>query len=84
MELFSKLIFKPHPVIKEGTIATHWFDNEYGVSVITGGYGSRYAPYELAVMDEDGLCYNTVITNDVVGYRTAREIDELMTQVEAL
>ena len=46
------------------------FDNGYGASVITGGiaYCNEAQPYELAVLEYDELCYDTPITDDVIGY----------------
>lgn len=45
------------------------FDNGYGVSVIQGegAYTSNKEEYELAVLKDDGLCYDTNITDDVMG-----------------
>jgi hypothetical protein len=67
-----------------------FFSNGYGVSVITGetAYSSDDRPYELAVLkgtEEDfNLCYDTPITDDVVGYQTAEEVTQLMLRIQHL
>lgn len=60
------------------------FGNGYGVSVITGGYGSEAAPYELAVLKDGALDYTTPITNDVIGHLTAPEVLDLLQQIADL
>jgi len=75
-----------------GIGAHHLFDNHYGVSVIKGlySYGGRDGLYELAVikmtpdMQYSELCYDTPITNDVLGYLTPEEVTDIMKQVSEL
>ena len=75
-----------------GVAAHHIFDNHYGVSVIKGPYtyGGREGLYELAVlimtpdMKYSELCYNTPITNDVMGHLTPEDVTRIMKQVSEL
>lgn len=62
------------------------FDNGYGASVITGGiaYCSEAQPYELAVLKDYELCYDTPITDDVLGYLTSDEVYDLLDRIEQL
>lgn len=70
------------------------FDNGYGASVIKhfGSYGHEKDLWELAVVEfrETGseishhLCYDTPITDDVIGYLTDREIREYLQQIKDL
>lgn len=62
------------------------FKNGYGASVITGGiaYCNEVQPYELAVLKDDDLCYDTPITDDVIGYLTSNEVYELLDRIEQL
>jgi len=71
------------------------FDNGYGVSVIAGptAYSSPreylpnpyfYEQYELAVLKDGNVCYDTEITNDVLGYRSKDEITEAIEKVQQL
>ena len=67
------------------------FDNGYGASVICGpySYGGDRGKWELAVTiskkdDDWNLCYDTPITDDVIGYLSEDEVDALLDQIEAL
>lgn len=70
------------------------FDNGYGASVIKhyGSYGCEEDLWELAVIEfyeTDGgisyhLCYDTPITDDVIGYLTDREVCEHLQQIKDL
>lgn len=62
------------------------FDNGYGASVITGGiaYCNEGQPYELAVLRHGELCYDTPITDDVIGYLTSSEVYDLLDRIEQL
>jgi hypothetical protein len=67
-----------------------FYENGYGVSVISNeySYGGREGLYELAVLkgDEDNyeLCYDTYITNDVIGYLTDSSVQNIIEQVKKL
>ena len=63
------------------------FDNGYGASVVKHdhSYGGKNGKYELAVLDKDGaLCYDTPITEDVVGHLTMGEVDKLLVEISYL
>jgi len=72
---FEDLQFKPHPAFSgaptfdaTATQARHDFPNKYGVSIITGtnAYSSPPdAPYEVAIMHDGNIVYNTPLTEDV-------------------
>lgn len=72
--------------VYDGRQAKVMFANGYGASVITGygAYGNIDAPYELAVLKGDGLCYDTPITDDVLGHLTEEDLDRLLAEIEAL
>lgn len=63
-----------------------YFDNGYGASVIRHeySYGGDQGLWELAVLAGDLLCYNTEITDDVIGYLTEEEVEELLNRIKAL
>lgn len=44
----------------------------------------RLQPYELAVLKHGRLCYDTPITDDVIGYLTSNEVYELLDRIEQL
>lgn len=63
-----------------------YFDNGFGVSIIRGHltYGGDKGLYELAIMSSDGLQYNTAITEDVMGYLTEKEVEQIVYSVQCL
>ena len=67
------------------------FENNYGASVIKSdySYGGKQGLYELAVIkyDERGLwdiCYDTPITDDVLGFLTEDNVTDYLIQIEQL
>lgn len=66
------------------------FDNEYGASVVKNldSYGVKDDLFELAVLRFDGddfeLCYDTPITDDVVGCLTDSGVRSLLQQIKEL
>ena len=86
---FAELNFEPHPNW-DGVQAKHFFDNNYGVSVIKSShsYGGSKDLYELAVLkgveENWEICYDTPITEDVLGYLSEEEIEVLLYEVENL
>jgi hypothetical protein len=82
----SKLNFKPHDIGIGGTHATIEFDNGYGASIVTGPmfYTSDHRPYELAVLHNGKLTYDTPITEDVLGYLVAAEVESTLDEIAAL
>ena len=62
------------------------FENGYGVSVVshTHSYGGKAGLFEIAVLDKDGITYDTPVTDDVIGYLKPEEVTEIMEQVQIL
>ena len=62
------------------------FPNGYGASVIKhkGSYGYSEGLWELAVLNEGELCYDTEITNDVIGYLNDPEVDRYLRRINQL
>lgn len=89
MKTFQDLKFEPHP-LNIGTIARMFFDNGFGVSVISGHlfYCSEEAPYEVAILkdieENYELCCDTDLTDDVLGYNTEDDVTEIMKKVQEL
>ena len=88
---FSDLNFQPHSNYPDsGIAARHFFPNGYGISVVRfpGSYGADEGLYELAVLqgleDEWEICYDTPITDDVMGYLTIEDVETVLTQVKEL
>ena len=77
--------------IHDGSQTIYKFDNGYGASVVfhSGSYGSDQGLKELAVIkfredDKWHLCYETEITDDVLGYLTDEDVVDLLVQIESL
>lgn len=81
----NDLNFEPHH-LGIGTQAKHEFPNGYGVSVLTGEmfYTSIDGPFEVAILFNGDVCYDTPITSDVLGHQTADDVEDVMRRVEEL
>lgn len=96
MKSFKDIKFKSHPV-GDGVLGKIFFPNGYGVSVVRfkmpfsrgyGSYTSNEEEWEVAILkgnkDEWDLCYDTEITNDVMGHLTEGEVNWVMLKVQEL
>jgi hypothetical protein len=93
---FSDLKFEPHLNYPDtGIGARHFYDNGYGVSVVrfttpfgAGFYGADEGLYEVAILkrvaENWNICYDTVLTDDVLGYQSEEEVEVLLYEVENL
>jgi hypothetical protein len=89
---FTDLKFVPHPVMgdNDGIHALQFFPNGYGVSVVRfpGSYGYEDGLYEVAVLkgtvDDYELCYDTDVTDDIIGHRDEIDVENIMEEVETL
>ena len=67
-----------------------FYPNGFGVSVVkhTFSYGGNLGLWELAVLigneDQHSICYDTPITNDVMGYLTEEDVDNTIEAIEKL
>ena len=86
MKNFDDLVFEQHTACEDGTRAKLEFDNGYGVSVITGKmfYTDAVGQYEAAVLLDGKLCYETPITDDVLGHLDRKGVEGLMEQIQKL
>jgi hypothetical protein len=63
------------------------FDNGYGASVVSHNfsYGGKQGLYEIAILDNEGdICYDTPITNDVIGHLTEEDVTEVLIKIQSL
>jgi hypothetical protein len=93
MKTFKDLDFKKHPIAEAGIEgyqnakqAIETFENNYGVSVIFGNcfYSNGKDTYEVAVLYDGSITYNTDITDDVLGNLLEEEVSEIMIKVQSL
>jgi hypothetical protein len=86
MKTFKDLKFKQHPSA-DGIISRIYFENGYGASVVRHeySYGGKDGLFELAVLNSDGeLCYDTPVTNDVIGYLRDIDVTDVMEKIQQL
>ena len=94
---FSDLNFRPHTNYPDtGVAARKFFPNGYGISVVRftnpfgfgGSYGVEHGLYEAAVLkgveENWDICYDTPITEDVLGHLTEEEVEVLLYEIENL
>lgn len=84
-------MFKPtksgkHPNYPKGTQDLYEFKNGYTASVIQTpySYGGDQGLFELAVIYNDELVYDTPITDDVIGYLTPEAVQEILQKISEL
>jgi hypothetical protein len=89
MSFFDQILFEPHPV-GEGKHGKLFLPNGYGISVVrfkipgSSGYGSYCDEntWEVAILkgtqNNFELCYDTEITNDVLGFQTEDDINNIL------
>ena len=73
--------------IHNGVGYVYEFENGYGASVVKHdvSYGGKMGLYEIAVLDSKGdLCYDTPITDDVVGYAGVQTVYETLDRIKSL
>lgn len=91
LKRFEDLEFVPHEISRAENTPTNfharmYFENGYGVSVVIGGmfYSNGIDTYEVAVMKDGKICYDTSITDDVLGHLEKHEVTEVMRRVQML
>jgi len=71
---------------EKGVQHLYSFKNGYGASVIKhkGSYGYSAGKWELAVLKGEELCYDTEITDDVIGHLNDPEVDRYLGMIANL
>lgn len=69
-----------------GERKTFQFDNGYGASLVKcpGSYGYEEGLWELAVIYNNDVCYDTPITDNVIGYLNDPQADEILERIARL
>lgn len=58
------------------------FPNGYGISVVYGSYTySDNGTYEVGILKDDCLYYETPLTNNVLGYQTPEQINKIIEEL---
>jgi len=87
MKQFKDIEFKPNPMGADfGIVSRTQFDNGYEASVVRSEYtyGGDKGLYELAVFKDGEICYDTPITDDVIGYLRPEDVTDVMTKIQQL
>ena len=87
MKTFKDIRFKTNPMGADfGIVSRTKFDNGYEVSVVKNphSYGGDKGLYELAIFKDGDICYDTPITDDVIGYLRPEDVTDVMQRVEKL
>jgi hypothetical protein len=87
MKTFKDIVFKTNPMGADfGIVSRTKFDNGYEVSVVKSeySYGGKDGLYELAIFKDDEICYDTPITNDVLGYLSDKDVTEVLIKIQQL
>ena len=87
MKTFKDIVFKTSPMGEDfGIVSRTQFDNGYEVSVVKSEYtyGGKDGLYELAIFKDDEICYDTPITNDVLGYLSDKDVTEVLIKIQQL
>ena len=87
MKTFKEIEFKTNPMGEEfGIVSRTKLDNGYEVSVVQSphSYGGDKGLYELAIFKDGEICYDTPITNDVIGYLRPEDVMDVIAKLEKL
>jgi hypothetical protein len=87
MKTFKDIEFKPNPMGEDfGIVSRTQFDNGYEASVVKSDYtyGGKNGLYELAVFKDGEICYDTPITDDVIGYLRPEDVTDVMAKIQQL
>ena len=87
MKTFKDIEFKTNPMGEDfGIVSRTKLDNGYEVSVVQSphSYGGDIGLYELAIFKDGEICYDTPITNDVLGYLRPEDVMDVIAKLEKL
>lgn len=70
----------------DGCAMRFTFPNGYTGSVVKhfGSYGGPQGLWEIAVMHNDQIVYDTPITDDVLGWQTDEDVEQVLNQIREL
>jgi len=77
---------KQLPLFVNGEGKIYEFENGYGASIICHqySYGGNEGLLELAVLKDGDLCFDTPVTDDVVGYLTTEQATDILEEIKSL
>jgi len=84
------LDFKPDFIVFRNSYNTigicmqFYFSNDYGLSVITDGYGREDGLFEIALLYRKSLHYDKNILSEVKGYLNIQEVNNYLNMVSRI
>jgi hypothetical protein len=80
---FDDLQFHPHK-LGQGRHVTYKFPNGWGVSIVTGcdWFYCSSNTYEVAILKDGHLCYDTELTESVLADQTPEDIQKILDTIE--
>ena len=96
IKTFKDLEFEMHPILLDAKSqdtkeifanskhAVMEFENGYGVSVVFGDQfcSNGIDTYEVAIIKDNHVCYDTPLTDNVLAYQNENEVTEIMRKVQ--
>ncbi|MDD4730072.1 MAG: hypothetical protein PHN55_15140 [Dysgonamonadaceae bacterium] len=97
IKTFKDLEFEMHPIslnakslkdtkemVANSKHAVIEFENSYGVSVLFGDifYSNGIDTYEVVIMKDKHVCFDTPLTDTVLAYKNENEVTEIMRKVQ--
>ena len=85
MKTFKDIVFTARDPIIGGIRGVIEFENNYGISVIKGKHCYQdEGTYEVGILFEGSLTYDTDITSDVLSYQSIDDIDDIINKLQKL
>ena len=96
IKTFKDLEFEMHPILLDAKSqdtkeifanskhAVMEFENGYGVSVVFGDQfcSNGIDTYEVAIIKDNHVCFDTPLTDNVLAYKNEDEVTEIMRKVQ--
>ena len=60
------------------------YKNGYQASILNYGFGGEHNLYEVAVLVDGEICYDTPVTEDVLGYVSEEEVVKICSRIRNL
>lgn len=72
------------PILREARAYVE-FDNGFYISILNSKHSQgAIDEYEIAILDENGICYDTPLTNDVVGHLDKKGVEKWLKDISEL
>jgi hypothetical protein len=86
-EMFLKYLIRTPKVVFDNAISLRFrFPNNYGASVIQNdhSYGGKEGLFELAILYNDNIHYDSPLANDVIGWLSPKDVVSYLLKIKGL